>query len=129
MTTDFYQVWEDAELGSNLWQVAFQILDFGRMIAYFAAMVTQVMVLIGLYSDINQAVWKWGVLVGGVVLDVFFQFFMATSLSRAVKEDKPAVILALTNEWKHWAAGNAFTMTFMAIGYDSWMASHYKLTG
>ena len=75
--------------------MAFQILDYGRMFIYLAAFVTQIMVLIGLYSDINQAVWKWGVLVGGTVLDVFFQFFMAASLSRSYRENTDLVSMQL----------------------------------
>lgn len=50
-------MWDDANLGSNLWQVSFQFLDYGRMLLYLTALVTQSLAMAGLYSDLNQQVW------------------------------------------------------------------------
>lgn len=53
------------------------------MLIFLTALVTQSLAMAGLYPNLNQLVWNWGVSIGGLGLDVLFQLFLWAALERA----------------------------------------------
>lgn len=124
-------MWDDVDLGNNLWEVSFQLLDYTRMLIYLTALTTQIMAMTGnpSFSELNQTVWFWGVTVAGLSFDVLFQLMLHGALWRTSREKQDSVGLVIQSDWVSFHAGNLLTMAVLGIANESWMAAHYKVTG
>lgn len=129
----YYKLWTSAGLTTpNYYELAFMILDYGRVGLYGIAWITQLIATFGALSSFNRIWWLYGIILLGSLLDGAFSVFILLGLEQAHAKNTTVgmtLVLQLVTEWMKFAAGNAITMSMMAIGYESWTYAAMEKAG
>ena len=95
------------------------------MAIWSVALVTQVLSIFGLFTEINMMTWMYGVMLGGLFVTLSYQFLQRLAIETARSSWSSSVAQDLysdlSNEWLMVTAGQALSASILAANKDSWM--------
>ena len=75
-TKGFYNNWDAAGLGTNYWQYANMVLQYGRIAVFSVAFITQLLTMLGIAAPINTLVWTNGVFMLMTTINIVYLLIM-----------------------------------------------------
>lgn len=114
------------------------LLNYGMLVVWGVATITQILATAGIAVDINMLVWELGVIKFGALVLITYSLIQIFAMYTVYSENSTTTTDAATtsalfdkiyNEWMTNIGGAAFSGVLLAWNHANWEAANKKALG